>query len=149
MHTHFPRLLYLVRPIVFFLQFVSIHLHFYARLVGRDFYYCHEYIKNTINHKVIRSESATHLSCSLGAFLLITHTGQDRDMNLRRRRPDLPSSRPIRISHGYNIFLETCYLTFSFFFFFLSWCFLVFHSLHWRYEMNLTLFQDQSIVFTR
>lgn len=91
MHTHFPRLPSLALPIVFFQQFVSIHLHFYARLVARDFYYCHEYIKKTINHVgVIQSESETHLSCLLGALLLITHSGQDRHMNLRHTQPCLP-----------------------------------------------------------
>ncbi len=110
MHTHFPRLPGLALLIVFFLQFVSIHLHFYAKLVVRDFYYCHEDIKKTINHDVIQSESATHLSCSPGALLLITHTGQDRDMNLGWTHPDLPSpTRWIQFSHGCKMFFRTCY----------------------------------------
>lgn len=77
MHTHFPRLPGSALPIVFFLQIVSIHLHFYARLVVMDFYYCREYIKKTINHVgVIQSESETHLSCLFGACCISLTLGR-------------------------------------------------------------------------
>lgn len=91
MHTHYPRLPGLARPTVpFFLQFVSIHLHFYAKLVVRDFYYCHEYIKKTINHRVTQSESVTHLSCLPAAMRLIAHTGRDGTRTRGRRTQNRP-----------------------------------------------------------
>lgn len=132
MHAHYPRPLGLAPPTVFLPHFVSIHLHFYARLVVRDVCYCHEYIKKTINHDVIQSEAATHLSCSLGALLLITHSGQDRDKNPRRTCPHLPSSTTPcpRLQNAFqNIFL------------FLSKLTLFIPPL--RFEINLMLFHDQ------
>lgn len=110
MHTHFPRLPGLVLPIVFFPQFVSIHLHFYAKLVVREFYYRHENIKKAINHNVTQVEPERHtcpartggpwcLSLTLGRTGTWTWGGHIQTCPLQQDG----------YSHGFKMFFKTCH----------------------------------------